>query len=158
MAYRPEKSTDQFSIDGMGKLSKNSMCIDFWSKNSRLLWSFNWHVNPYDKWLGKSTCLLQVVILMCFIWPALDKSSSIIALANADSKFLIEYHFHPTINMSLIFFCLCYCWFSFDFSQSKSHFILPISYISVTNVDFYFHPFLFHSFRCTFSIFKAMSF
>ena len=44
-------------------------------------------------------------VILCFMWTAPDKTVSIIALVNADSWFIPEYHFHPTFkNKMLIFF------------------------------------------------------
>ena len=74
-------------------------------------------------------------------------------------KFLIfEYHFHPNVLFSHFLWFVFQFWFLFNFSQCKSHFIQPVSYISVTNINSCFNPLVFHWFYYTFSIFKAYCF
>ena len=71
------------------------MCIDCLIDDFHLPKSFEWYATPYRKWFGKCTCFLLAVTFIKFIWMALDKGSIIISLANADSWFITEYHFHP---------------------------------------------------------------
>ena len=115
--------------------------------------SFKWHVTSY-KWFRKlfsSGSHLNMFHLNC-------KGSSIIVLANADSWFITEYHFHLTAHrpllflFNLIFSCLCESKKS-NKNQHKFHFTQPI-YSFVTKIDSVSTYLVFS----TFSIFKIYCF
>ena len=74
------------------------LCIICWDNYSPLGPSFKWHATSSHEWLRKFTCFLQLIIFICFIWTALDKSASIITLFNTDSWFITEYHFRPIVH------------------------------------------------------------
>ena len=68
------------------------------TKPNHVPWSFKWHAIPFQKWFGGFTCFLQAVIFICFIWTALYKSFSFIALLSEDSWFISKYHFHLIVH------------------------------------------------------------
>ena len=53
--------------------------------------------------IRKVSYCLQTVIFQCFIRTALDKRSSIITLADADSGSNTEYHFHLIVHTPRVF-------------------------------------------------------
>lgn len=88
-------------------------------------------MQPHHKWLGKLSCFLQAVILVCFNGTAPAKGSSIAALPKADLWFTTEppsskhpwfFLFSPLQPCFLLF--RCWCWFSFDFFLCEFHLIL----------------------------------
>ena len=80
--------------------------------------------------------------LICFIWTEPEKTSNTIVLANTDSWFIPEYHFHPIVHTPWLFLFSPLSstgyvfWFSLGLSLCKSHFIKLISYSSFTNSCF----------------------
>ena len=85
----------------------------------------------------------------CFIWTnisALSSSSMQILDLSLNITFIQLFTSHDYFSLThfnLIFFRLCKSWFLFGFSLCKSHFIQPISYTSVSNIDFCFNPLIF---------------
>lgn len=98
-------SPNQFSMNRMTELStilKYTCALIVGGNDYHLPWSFKWSAAPSQEWLGKSTCFLQAVIVIFYIWMASEKNSSVIALANPDSWFIAEYHVQRIIHRSLL--------------------------------------------------------
>ena len=141
-------------------------CIDCWGNDCHFPCFIKWHATSYYELFGKFTCFLQPVIFICFIWMSLDKCSSIKTLANVDSWFITEYHFHSSthhdcfslVHFNFIFF---YLYISAGFHLALLD-VNPISFgwflSFLTNIDSCSNPFVFHLFCYTFSIFKTYCF
>ena len=88
------------------------MCSDCWSNDCHLPHSFKWYVTSNHKW--EINWFLQIVIFLYFIWTLSEINSFTISLANSDSWFFNEYHFHPIVLTLWLFL----------FSPLKTHFII----------------------------------
>lgn len=127
------------------------LCIECRGNDCQLPLSFIWgRAIPYHKQVGNVVFLKQSSYYYSMEWNQTKvPASDLWPIQIYDSS----------LKITAMYYCFlpyrCWCWFLFHFSTCKSHFIHPVSYNLILNIDFCLHTFVYHLFSCAISIFMA---